>query len=142
MLQFVRNPHYILLVSIPFVWIIGFLSNEPVSINIYDTYFILSTENAVFMVSMYYALLALVYWTLLRLHKQLNSLLTLIHLAGTIDLLFILWLCSLWIDIDQFWILTSFSILFLAAQITFVFNVLGAIFINSENINSNELREK
>ena len=142
MLQFVRNPHHILWASVPFVLIIGFLSTESLDININDTYFVLANEHLVFLVCVYYAFLALVYWTLLRLQKQLNRVLTLIHLAGTIDLLFILWLCSLWIDIDQFWILTSFTILFLAAQITFVFNVLGAIFINSENINSNELREK
>lgn len=140
---FDSKPHIFLWLSIPFILLMGISDlNESININFHDTYFVVSNWHLAILISMYFALLGLIYWSLIKSEFKPIEWLTLIHLGCTIDTLFFIWLIlffdwfsknnsTLLTEIsNQSWVIISCLGLFILGQIIFVINVLFTITMN------------
>lgn len=80
-MNYIKNaPHILFLILIVILLSYGFYrGNEIVDINIHDTYFVISWKHLMLLISTIYGLLALVYFSILKLNFRLINWMTVFH---------------------------------------------------------------
>lgn len=86
MLKHIINKPYISFwVLSLFMLIYGFyFQNNTLDINVHDTYYVISWFHVFLLISLIFLVIGLVYFTIHKLNKTKNSILTYIHIIGTI----------------------------------------------------------
>lgn len=86
------KPYYLLLAVALFFLTVSFLSsdNNSLSINIYDTYYLMAVVDFCTCISIFFIFLVLLYWLLSRLGILLFKILSMIHVFGTSILPFLI----------------------------------------------------
>jgi hypothetical protein len=87
------QPHIFLWLSVPFILLLGLFDfGESIDINIYDSYFIMANWDLAMLIAIYFGLLGLIYWVLIKSGFLPFPWLTVAHLILTIDISFFIWL--------------------------------------------------
>ena len=151
-----NKPHLFFWISIPFILGLGISGmHETVDINIHDMYFIITNWHLSVFISMGFAAIGLVYWSLFQSGLLPIPWMTLAHLICSIDVFIILWLIVNfdWLSGRDISLLDQFSdhelavlvclAIIAVGQIIFIFNVLLALIRNtkadSESQNQNTI---
>ena len=87
MRNLIQKPHFIFLIAIPIVLLIGrWTRNDMMDINVHDTYFIISYVDLEILISSIFGIFALGYWILNKTGVRLSKKLNLGHLIMTFAL--------------------------------------------------------
>ncbi len=134
---FESKPHVFLWLSIPFMIIIGFANaDDYVDINVYDTYYLITNGHLLGFLCLYFGVLGLVYWAMIRAGLKPIRWMTITHLICTIDTLFFIWLISVFdwftysgselahIQGRQITVILYCLVLFLLGQVIFILNII------------------
>ncbi len=134
---FETKPHIFFWLSILFMVIIGLTDTiEGMDINIYDTYFVISDWHLLLIICLYFAILGLIYWAVIKSGLKPIGWMTVTHLILTIDTLFFIWLISVFdwftysgpesvhIQGRQVMIMVYCLGLFILGQVIFILNTL------------------
>jgi cytochrome c oxidase subunit 1 len=91
MKKLIQKPHFIFFGAIAIVLAIGvFSKNHTFDINIEDTYFVIGYFHISLPISIFFGLIGLGYWLMLKGNKKLSQWLSLIHIIVTFGGLFVL----------------------------------------------------
>ena len=144
---FETKPHIFLWLSIPFMIIIGYAdANENIDINIHDTYYVITNGHLLGFLCLYFAVLGLIYWAMIRSGLKPIGWMTITHLICTIDTLFFIWLISVFdwftysgpeyvhIQGKQVMVMVYCLLLFLLGQVIFVLNLLITLIFRKSEI--------
>tara|TARA_R110001606_G_scaffold160256_2_gene304112 strand:+ start:58 stop:540 length:483 start_codon:yes stop_codon:yes gene_type:complete len=157
MKNFIKKPYKIFWGIIPLILIIGYFYNEEsFDLNIHDTYFVIYNDYLSYLISKWFVLIGLFYFTIIKIGRELKNWMNLIHSFITIFGLLIL---KILVDISQneffqtksfyekndfdYYNYIKFGIVTLVlligiAQIIFIVNLIIALFSNKKIIKSSE----
>src|SRR5690606_11861265 len=95
MSRITNKPHLILLLSIPIIMLIGFISGDGVlDINVHDTYYVIAYIHLSTMISIFFGIIGLGYWIMLKANRKLSKWLNLIHIALTFGGILLIWILA------------------------------------------------
>jgi len=90
-----KKPYFLFFGLIVILLSFGFYKGmETIAINIHDTYYVISWKDAMIFISFIYGLLALIYFTLLKLKFRLVNWMTISHVLISIIGLFLIFILS------------------------------------------------
>ncbi|WP_378182987.1 hypothetical protein [Aquimarina sp. SS2-1] len=106
----IHKPYIIFWSLIPILLIYGFSFGEKtMDINVHDTYFVISITHVFNLISLFFVVIGLVYYTINKLNTKRRPLLTIIHLLGTLGGIFILLLLPLLFPSESDWYSEEFK---------------------------------
>ncbi|WP_452228108.1 cbb3-type cytochrome c oxidase subunit I [Lacinutrix sp. MEBiC02404] len=85
-----ERPHIIFLVFAVITFILGFNANGGITVNIHDTYFVMSNYHFATLISILFGIIGLIYWIAKKVNGNLSKRLNLIHVALTFGGIFII----------------------------------------------------
>jgi len=89
---FIKNPHFIFWPAIPILLFLGFLYQEKyLSINIYDTYYVFSFIDLMYLISAIFLIIGSGYWFMKISHHQLSFWLNVLNISLTFGGLLLIW---------------------------------------------------
>ncbi|MEM9143582.1 MAG: hypothetical protein AAGA86_11385 [Bacteroidota bacterium] len=95
MYTFIKKPHIVFFLSIPVLLVLGILYKDATfDINVYDTYFVISYQNWVILVSLYFFTIGMLYRVLPQGNRTLSQSLTWIHIALTFGGALLVWVLT------------------------------------------------
>lgn len=134
---------------IPFVLGIGYLnSNQTFDINIGDTYFVIEQFDLAKVITIFYILLAILYFVFEKLNIQLNNKLVLLHIAFTILIPIIKYILSCFLkdsvrrDVIEMMKIYEFNAKIKETTILLIFGSIIAQFLLVSNILISLFRKK
>ena len=91
--QLIKKPYLIFWLSIPLIILIGFISgDEPLDINVHDTYFVIYHIHLAILISIIFGIIGFGYWITQKANRKLSKWLNLIHVMLTIGGLLLIWI--------------------------------------------------
>lgn len=75
--------------------LIGFISGDDVlDINVHDTYYVIAYIHLSTMISIFFGIIGLGYWIMLKANRKLSKWLNLIHIALTFGGILLIWILA------------------------------------------------
>lgn len=98
-----NKPHYLFLIFIPILTLIGILSaNEPIDISYQDLYIVIEHQHLLGLISVFFGLLGFSYWKLISTEAIRVNWLTHAHVGITLGGVALICICSLFfIPVDS-----------------------------------------
>jgi heme/copper-type cytochrome/quinol oxidase subunit 1 len=91
----INKPHLFFLLSIPLIILSGFLSSiNDLDINIHDTYYVFSLFDLNTLISIFFGIIGLGYWIMLKANKKPSKWLSLIHIVLTFGGIIMIWILA------------------------------------------------
>jgi len=91
----INKPYLIFWTSIPIIILFGILTKaDSFGFNIYDTYFIIATNDLIILFSFLFGIIGLGYWTMLKANRKLSKWLNFTHIMLTFGGILIIWILS------------------------------------------------
>ncbi|WP_299326009.1 hypothetical protein [uncultured Maribacter sp.] len=128
MKKITQAPHFMFLILIPIILLIGLLKpDKTLEINIHDTYILIALLHLAVLISIIFGILGLGYWVVIKLNKRLVNWLTIIHLIITVISLCLIILIPFFLPESN----QGITSLYFDAQVTITLSALVAVCIQS-----------
>ena len=93
--KLIEKPHFIFLVSIPIIMLMGIFNKATVlDINISDTYYVIDYLYLTILISMLFGLIGIGYWIMQKTNRKLSNRLNWIHTVLTLGGTLLIWILT------------------------------------------------
>ncbi|MBT0607785.1 cbb3-type cytochrome c oxidase subunit I [Aequorivita echinoideorum] len=93
--KLIEKPHLIFLLTIPIIMLIGILSRDSVlDINVHDTYYIIAYLHLAILISIFFGIIGIGYWIMLKADRKLSKWLNWTHIGLTFGGTLVVWILT------------------------------------------------
>ena len=134
--RLVINPHMYVWLSVPFILLIGYFTKPALTVNFHDIYYVMESFPLSLGIAFCFGLIGLLYKMAVKRGYQLKTVLTIIHLAATVDVAFFIWLFFIWTNNAGLGLRTpspwvgfvylGLLLIFIIGQVLFLLNLIQA----------------